>query len=1048
MTSCPFLLSGELKLPPDLQSEAASLHEFLLNAEARLAPALLQGATSAQGSTDDAAELENLLLGQLDRGATNKRRIIRWLRITHAAITHLNRRGATIIPTRLAIDLQPARSPFQPDTTRDAARAARWRDGLFTWIRNNLEGSQPPAAEHLAAITLSAALCGGLLERRNLSALVKRAAGTIPIAGKLSYYDFETLHLGVRVEMLTRWHTDPVTEMLIARLSPQTDCALPEKLLIRAMQSLAGCTTQGVGPRSMADLVRGAAAFWLQRASRIDVEVALGRRLTHSLLLPAWLRLHDALPLSGTGSNPNRAHAVRVKNLDIAVPEESGHADPSEDMRLLVPWLDDCLALAAHRPGEDAGTVRRRIEAWAIPADAAAWAAPYRSWLISMLSGLNAAKRRLQPSTACAYFRTAMPALIAQIGTENPASLARGEIEAWYGDILEPMQPGRQRNLMAGGLREFHAHLVACYGVEPTSTGATFGTEGEFQRVDARIVSPDDITAARKWLEEQALLGRLPQKMRAVSLLLMLTFRCGLRRMEGFKLRLCDLHLANGGDLRIVPHAFRSLKSHASKRSIPLRAFLSKAEYDELAAWGHNRRAEEQSLGADAGAQYLFSIPRLARHQRGALRNTRESGTPPQEGLTVEECASLMHEAMRTVTGDDNLHIHHLRHSFASWTYLRLRGASFPGLATHFSHLPETSRWLKESRHLVSILIPGGNPGARSAAYATARLLGHSGPEMTFEHYVHVSDLIWLGLAQRNADSIPKPVRIVASGCKRSLAYTKDTAAGLVELVRENFVDRYVHHPHTRPKARRGTVLPAVPPARQEEYPCRLRQITAMLHAHDCGEPVAAIATALATPPALIEKALDLARTYAAGIRWPSREFREDVRLCPPTWKGPDERLFAETLIERLGSLDCRDQALLLDGVELHLRHFNPERKDVVFRTMSDAGEAKRYLEFIRELLPNAGQLQAVLRDVDPAVAQSGNWSAHTSYALWNEALKLPTGHYVVATNSPNRRKPAYRNWIGFRLVPHEGRPNHYLVAGLFLLALIAARSGVTACEY
>ena len=251
---------------------------------------------------------------------------------------------------------------------------------------------------------------------------------------------------------------------------------------------------------------------------------------------------------------------------------------------------------------------------------------PYRTWLVHMLTGPNVAGDRMKPATACAYFRAVVPALIAQLGTEDPATLGKDDIEVWYGDLLEPLPPGRQRITMASGLREFHAHLVTHYQAEPISAGDILGPEAELQAVDARLVWPDEVSAARRWLEEQGRRGQHPARMRAISLLLMLIFRCGLRRMEAFKLRLCDVHPADGGDLRILPHPGRRLKSHSSKRNIPLRALLSTEEHDALMSWLQTRRNEENAANNFDGTQYLFSIPRLA---------TRDKELPEGEGWRV-----------------------------------------------------------------------------------------------------------------------------------------------------------------------------------------------------------------------------------------------------------------------------------------------------------------------------------------------------------------------------------------------------------------------------
>lgn len=113
----------------------------------------------------------------------------------------------------------------------------------------------------------------------------------------------------------------------------------------------------------------------------------------------------------------------------------------------------------------------------------------------------------------------------------------------------------------------------------------------------------------------------------------------------------------------------------------------------------------------------------------------------------------------------------------------------------------------------------------------------------------------------------------------------------------------------------------------------------------------------------------------------------------------------------------------------------------MVFHSLADTGEANEYLRLIQALGPEAGKVQVVLRDVAAAIAKARDWKSHADYAGWLAKLKLPDEHEVIATNSPNKAKPAYQKWIGFRLVFRDERANHYLVTGVFLLAAIMARS-------
>lgn len=64
---------------------------------------------------------------------------------------------------------------------------------------------------------------------------------------------------------------------------------------------------------------------------------------------------------------------------------------------------------------------------------------------------------------------------------------------------------------------------------------------------------------------------------------------------------------------------------------------------------------------------------------------------------------------------------------------------------------------------------------------------------------------------------------------------------------------------------------------------------------------------------------------------------------------------------------------------------------------------------FVQALGLQAGQLQVVLRDVAPVIAEARDWKAHANYAGWLAKLKLPDEHEVIATNSPNKAKAAHQ---------------------------------------
>ena len=1024
----PFWEILGLKLPADLLHEAPALNDLLATSQLKLAVMIRDAATSGQSTVADARALEDFLLQQIDRDARNKRTVIQWLRITYAAIAAMNRAGATIHPTRLAIDIEPPKSPFQVEQTGAAARAQLWEQVLHHWIRDNVQNDSnpPPAFQKGAAIALSAALCGGLLEPKKLLALVHRAAEPIRVAGSLAYYAFESFHAGVKVKALRRWHPDPVSEGLLAQWGTNDTLGqLPEKTLIEGIRQVVGVANNP--PRSLAGLVTSAAALWTQRASLVDVGVARGSVLAQSLKLPAWLRQQRAHPFDNDKKNAS---------IEVKQGASKHHGDNEQrddppldvDLALSFPWIPELLALVDDDGG--GGTVgeqrkRRQIavEKWQFgPEDQ--WAQPYKTWALALLGSTNTSGDVLALSTVRQYFRTVVTALIGMVGAVSPATLPAGELDAWYGDVLEPIPPGKRRITMASGIREFHVHLQKTYGVAPINVGDVLGKESELATVDARIVNPDELAAARRWLEARVHDGEFPELMRAISLVLMLTFACGLRRMEVLMLRIGDLHPAADGDLRVVPHAARRLKSRSSERNLPLRVLLTETERADLFAWWQKRRAEVASLKRRADEQYLFAIPLLG-----------------LEMLPPETTLNWIHKSLRKVTGDDAVHLHHLRHSFATWTYLRLRISSYPPLAEHFRAWPLTYAMLTASDAFVRDILPGHRGGVRSAAYATARLLGHSGPGISFEHYIHCTDLLWLGLSYRHAQRLPKPLLIAATGNSRMTGYRRldKSLEALIRAMRAKWKKRYSFHPEDANSERRlhADQGPAMDPVKLS-VGLRLRRISSVLHYHDNGDEVPEIARKVSMDPDEAQWIVDRALQLTGRIQWFPRDGRQQVRLCPPTWKGPKAKQFAFGMENALDRLLKSDPALAIFGLRCALARFNPQRKDIVFRSFEEVEEARRFLSFVDALGPSVCRWVPVVRDTDTSALLTATDETNNLYLKWKSLLNLPET-LPKSTGSPNSDRPAYRQWLGFHVMSSENTPFHLLMIGVFMLSLIDA---------
>ena len=142
----------------------------------------------------------------------------------------------------------------------------------------------------------------------------------------------------------------------------------------------------------------------------------------------------------------------------------------------------------------------------------------------------------------------------------------------------------------------------------------------------------------------------------------------------------------------------------------------------------------------------------------------------------------MIHRVMREVTGDPTVHFHHLRHSSPSWNLLRLFLSDIKEPPELFSHLPKTQAFLATSKDFRKALYGHDQP-TRKHLYAIASLMGHSGPDISFAHYIHTSDLaLAIALANRPG-AVDETALVRYSGLPEATAYRLLKQQGVTGLL-------------------------------------------------------------------------------------------------------------------------------------------------------------------------------------------------------------------------------------------------------------------------
>jgi len=122
--------------------------------------------------------------------------------------------------------------------------------------------------------------------------------------------------------------------------------------------------------------------------------------------------------------------------------------------------------------------------------------------------------------------------------------------------------------------------------------------------VDANPASHEDYHRLLTRIEQEWPVDE-PWETREIAwLLVVLGFRCGLRRLEALYLQVEDVLVRGRGELFVRPTQKRKLKSLNAQRRIPLGVFLTPGEFDRLQKWKEHRISNPAVVPTDC----LFGI--------------------------------------------------------------------------------------------------------------------------------------------------------------------------------------------------------------------------------------------------------------------------------------------------------------------------------------------------------------------------------------------------------------------------------------------------------
>ncbi|AMQ89616.1 site-specific integrase [Marinobacter sp. LQ44] len=350
----------------------------------------------------------------------------------------------------------------------------------------------------------------------------------------------------------------------------------------------------------------------------------------------------------------------------------------------------------------------------------------------------------------------------------SASTLDADEWQAIYDAILE-VSPGDAGAIQAA-LSSWHEFLHTAYGLERVPSEVSDGGG-----VDAAILTETEFDIAK-----QQLLAAGGDYARMQLALLILGFRCGLRRSEAWSRRFEDfpglgVEGVQQPELLVRPTKTVGVKSASAVRRLPLAILLPEDEQRWLAEFILDR---QRRLPTNNRAAPVFADP-----VSGDFRIT--------EPLVFSDLTLLL----RQVSGDDSFRFHHLRHSFASFNLIRLLELSDGQLLSSEGSPQFVSDADAHEGGSEPLWRRAGLGDPSMSLALLSQWLGHSSERVTLRSYAHVLDFLLgqyliarenpvLTLAQQQVILEKSPAALEKFRHRKRLTDRASTAADLLSCVR------------------------------------------------------------------------------------------------------------------------------------------------------------------------------------------------------------------------------------------------------------------------
>lgn len=324
-------------------------------------------------------------------------------------------------------------------------------------------------------------------------------------------------------------------------------------------------------------------------------------------------------------------------------------------------------------------------------------------WAVSLLMRKTGTRTYVTLSTVSRYLGALTPSFSGVGYDFNIVTADSEDLTQFYSDAMNVRTVFNQQYVF-DRLCDFHRWASKSYGLEDPEWS-------ELPVRNAHISVSAGILTESDYLNAFALLGTLRDKgikhANAAAFLLLLCYRFGLRSSESFGMTRADWQdMESAISVLVRSNMYRKLKTVTSRRNTPLVFRFTSDERACINKW---------LIGVEATHGNTLDAPLF-----GDI-----SGKP--DLMNLRRVKNLALYAIKRVTGNSRITIHHARHSAGNCVAMKLLDVE-PGF------------WRSQACNDASdieMLLLGRKGPTRRKAWAIARYLGHVRLATTFGNYIH-----------------------------------------------------------------------------------------------------------------------------------------------------------------------------------------------------------------------------------------------------------------------------------------------------------------------